>query len=108
MAAAAAVCYPSQAADISRRGWTAVRDVTVQTYRDNVSPGRADQISERTKQDKKATPPAGTASSASPTKISQAKESVAAEQGARGDTVKKDYGMSNPEDKDMYSTRGNK
>ena len=39
MGGAAAVCYPREAADISRRGWTAVRELGVAAYRDNISPG---------------------------------------------------------------------
>lgn len=36
MTAAASVCYPNEAADITKRGWHVVRDFARNTYDDSV------------------------------------------------------------------------
>jgi len=84
MTAAASVCYPREAVIIGGVGWRSVRDFVKTTYKDNfsTSTGKPNRIVEPEE------------SSASVTDV------------ASPSPIAGDHGMSNPEDKDMYSTRG--
>jgi len=123
MAGAASLCYPDQAAAISKKSWRTVRDFTSQTYKDNVSPGSSSSSKPASTPAVKSKPVQSTnkvdSSATSETKKTEDKKSVTtpsppssspppSSSKDSGDTVKKDFGMSNKEDKDMYSTRGAK
>jgi hypothetical protein len=97
MAGAASVCYPAQAVDISQRGYKAA----TKAYHDLTA-----SLNQGSKQEVAKKPTAVTKQKTSeetkPAKV------VAKKVGEASDKLKKDFGMSNPEDKDMYTTRGGK
>jgi len=115
MAGAASVCYPNQAKDLIRRGWRSARDLTNQTPGDKkplpssgsskdskstlVPSTPIKKISEQVSAFKTETPKP--TSSDKPSKPNT--PPTAASSGSS--SAKKDFGMSNPEDKDMYTTR---
>jgi len=127
MAGAASLCYPDQAASISKKGWRTVRDFTSQAYKDNVSSVQGSKVIVHhppLPSPLKTPPPASpqpirtklppstdiVEETAAVAVVKPEDRKSATTLPSKGDhpPVKKDFGMSKPEDKDMYSTRGAK
>lgn len=87
IAAASSVCYPQQAVVVGREGYRVAADFAHTTYHDLFDAADA----------KKSVKPASKTEPAE-------KTTVAA--GKNPSSPKMDFGMSKPEDKDMYTTRG--
>jgi hypothetical protein len=105
MTAAASICYPHEAGDIAKKGWHGVRDFAYKTYDGSVGGSKATtteakkpKVAEVAKHEDKPQPPSEKPS-AQPQPVPNEKPSAPA--------PKQDFGMSKPEDKDLYPTRGN-
>jgi hypothetical protein len=92
MAAAASVCYPHEAVVVGKEGWRLATDFTSTTYQDLFGSSTTKKPQKNIQESPKKTEP------------SEKPESVSA---ATTPGPKMDFGMSKPEDKDMYTTRGN-
>lgn len=100
MTAAASVCYPREAEDITKRGWHVVRDFAYKTYDDSVGGSKAKKVEPKVEPKKPSV-----AEVAKPDEKPQ-QEAVPSEKPS-APAPKMDFGMSKPEDKDLYPTRGN-
>lgn len=88
MTVAASLCYPHEAEDIAKKGLHTVRDFAYKTYDDTF--GGSDV---KTSEPKKA-------------KVEEPKQEEKPKPSTGdGSSAKKDFGMSKPEDKDMYTKR---
>jgi len=96
MTAAASVCYPHEAEDITKKGWHVVRDFAYKTYDDTVGGSKGKKVEPKKP---------SVAEVAKPEEKPQ-QEPVPSEKPSTP-APKMDFGMSKPEDKDMYPTRGN-
>jgi hypothetical protein len=118
MASAASVCYPDQAVAISKKSWITVRDFTSQAYKDNVgaqgskTSSQASNLSVKSKPAAQSTNKVENTAAMSETKPdnnnNNNKPVTTTSPSSKQVPITKDFGQSNKEDKDMYSTRGSK
>lgn len=103
MTAAAAVCYPREATEISKYSWNVASDFAATTYHDLFdSSTKTEKPQHKTDAEAKVVSRAQTTAAASTT-TSQNLADVKSNKTLRPHM---DFGMSKPEDKDMYTTRG--
>lgn len=94
MTAAAAVCYPREATDISKYGWNVASEFATATYTYH---DWFDSSAKTEKPQQQQHKQVEDSAAASASKDSSPKENLRPQM---------DFGMSKPEDKDMYTTRG--
>ncbi|XP_066268314.1 MICOS complex subunit MIC26-like [Branchiostoma lanceolatum] len=113
--AAASLCYPNQAVNISRSGYTRVKDFTLDQYNSirqggkpkskpsKPAPEAAEVIPSAPETPAAETPAAETPAAEDAAAVTDAPAAEPAKDKPKGEV---DFGQSNPEDKDMYTTRG--